>query len=49
MSNRINSTEAKDLHAEHHLDFAGTMIEQESESDLQRALYKDLNGAFACT
>ncbi len=32
------------LNAEHHHDFAGTMIEQGSESDLQRARHKDLNG-----
>ena len=35
---------AKELHAEQHHDFAETMIEQGSESDLQRALCKDLNG-----
>ena len=40
----LTAPKAKDLHAEHHLDFAGTMIEQGSESDLQRVLYKDLNG-----
>jgi carboxylate-amine ligase len=35
---------AKELHAEQHLDFAKTMIEQGSETDLQRVLCKDLNG-----
>ncbi|MBZ0109425.1 MAG: hypothetical protein K8F52_12230 [Candidatus Scalindua rubra] len=40
----MTAPKAKELHAEHHLDFAGTMIEQGSESDLQRTLCKDLNG-----
>jgi carboxylate-amine ligase len=40
----LTAPKAKELHAEQHHDFAGTMIEQGSESDLQRALYKDLDG-----
>jgi len=34
----------EELHAEQHLNFASTMIEQGSESELQRALCKNLNG-----
>ncbi len=40
----LTTPKAKELHARHHLDFAGTMIEQGSESGLQRALHNDLNG-----
>ncbi len=40
----LTEPKAKELHAEQHHDFARTMIEQGSESDLQRALNKDLNG-----
>ena len=40
----LAAPKAKELHAKHHLDFARTMIEHGSESDLQRALYKELNG-----
>ena len=35
---------AKELHAEHHIDFVRIMIEQGNESEIQRALYKELNG-----
>jgi len=40
----MTAPKARELHAEQHLDFAVTMIEQGSETDLQRALCKDLNG-----
>ena len=40
----LTAPKAKELHAEQHLDFASTMIEQGSEADLQRVLCKDLNG-----
>jgi carboxylate-amine ligase len=40
----LTEPKAKELRAEQHHDFARTMIEQGTESDLQRALYKDLNG-----
>jgi gamma-glutamyl:cysteine ligase YbdK (ATP-grasp superfamily) len=40
----LTAQKAKELHAEQHLDYARTMLEQGSETDLQRALYKDLNG-----
>lgn len=35
---------AKELHAEQHHSFAGIMIEQGNEADLQRSLCKNLNG-----
>ncbi|GAX62418.1 carboxylate-amine ligase Isop_0121 [Candidatus Scalindua japonica] len=35
---------AKELHAEHHINFAEKMIEQGSEAKIQRALCKKLNG-----
>ena len=40
----LTAPKAKELHAEQHLGFAKTMIEQGSEADLQRALCKNLNG-----
>jgi len=40
----LTAPKAKDLHAKHHLDFAETIIENGSESNLQRVLYKGLNG-----
>ena len=35
---------AKELHAEHHINFAKIMIEQGSEAEIQRVIYKQLNG-----
>ena len=40
----LTAPKARELNAEHHHSFAGTMIEQGSETDLQRALCKNLNG-----
>lgn len=40
----ICTPKANELHAQHHLDFASEMIEQGNETDLQRALHKELNG-----
>lgn len=40
----LTTPKAKELHAEHHLDFAKAMIEQGSESEIQRTLCKELNG-----
>ena len=40
----LTAPKAEDLHAEHHIDFARTMIEQGNESEMQRSLYKELNG-----
>jgi carboxylate-amine ligase len=40
----LTAPKAKELHAEQHLDFARTMLEQGNETDLQRKLYKSLNG-----
>ena len=40
----LTAPKAKELHAEHHLDFAKTMIEQGNESEMQRVLCKGLNG-----
>ncbi len=39
----LTAPKAKELHAEQHLNFAKTMIEQGSEADLQRVLCKHLN------
>ena len=42
----LTAPKAKELHAEHHLNFAKTMIENGNETDLQRMLYKELNSDF---
>jgi carboxylate-amine ligase len=40
----LTAPKAKELHAEHHLDFARTMIEQGNESEIQRALCNGMHG-----